>query len=65
MTEDQKRAAIAALMERAKAADRRGLFATGKSWRDQAYTLSMRRAQDVVLARNLDDLDPSDARTVA
>lgn len=63
MTEAQKRACIASLMERAKAADRRGLFATAKSWRDHAYTLSMTPADKVVLGRDLGDIDYSDAGT--
>lgn len=63
MTEEQKRACIASLMERAKAADRRGLFATAKSWRDHAYELSMRPAREVVLGRDIASFSSIDAST--
>ena len=48
MTEDQRRRAVAALFERAGAADRRGLFLTGKLWRDFACHLATMRAADLV-----------------
>jgi len=44
MTEQQKRAAIASLMERALAAEKRGLFHTAKSFRDQAFEIGSQPA---------------------
>jgi hypothetical protein len=53
MTEEQKRAAIASLFERAKAADRRGLFNTGKLWREYALHIATMSAGDLVQPPNL------------
>jgi hypothetical protein len=63
VTEDQKQRAVAMLLERAKAAEERGLRYTAKSWRRYAQVLELRPAEDIALGRELGDFDTTDAET--
>jgi hypothetical protein len=63
VTEDQKQRAVAKLLERAKAAEERGLRYTAKSWRRYAQVLELRPARGIVLGRELGDFDTPDAET--
>jgi hypothetical protein len=63
VTEDHKQRAVAMLLERAKAAEERGLRYTAKSWRRYAQVLELRPAKDIVFGRELGDFDSTDAET--
>ena len=50
MTEQQKRAALASIAERAAIAERAGLMATVKSWRELHWNVGCRPAAEIIMA---------------
>lgn len=64
-TESNKRLMVAHLLKLALWCEARGQNLVAKSYRDHAYNLGVTPAIDLVLARNLDDLDwATNAETV-